>query len=76
MRSDLCDAVAPRMSGRCCTTLLDLCAHRRDPALKMPRECLQLWLRCWTSEPSMRSGVSRTWSGVVQQLRDVKPEQR
>eukprot|EP00959_Pyramimonas_sp_CCMP1952_P206773 4324455-Pyramimonas_sp.AAC.1 len=41
MRSYMCDAVAPRLSGRCCATLLDLCAPDRDPVLKMPRECLQ-----------------------------------
>eukprot|EP00959_Pyramimonas_sp_CCMP1952_P332873 6970634-Pyramimonas_sp.AAC.1 len=60
MRPYVCEVVAPRLPGRCCpTTLLDMRAPGRDPALRMPRGRLQLWLRCWTSEPSMRAGAAR-----------------
>eukprot|EP00959_Pyramimonas_sp_CCMP1952_P170983 3573117-Pyramimonas_sp.AAC.1 len=40
VRRKVANAVAPRLPGRCLTTLLDLRAPQRDPAFKMPVECL------------------------------------
>eukprot|EP00959_Pyramimonas_sp_CCMP1952_P153706 3215813-Pyramimonas_sp.AAC.1 len=66
MRTSLCSASGPRNTGRCVTTPLDLRAPGHDPANRMPRECLHMWIRTWFTQPAMRSGIERTWRQLAQ----------
>ena len=75
-RRRLADACAPRMAGRCVTSLLSLAAPGRDPALKCPRECLQMWLQTWIEVPLLRSSLQRAWPLAVQKLEGLDPSVR
>eukprot|EP00959_Pyramimonas_sp_CCMP1952_P403749 8460590-Pyramimonas_sp.AAC.1 len=75
VRRTVANAVAPRLAGRRLTTLLDLRAHRRDPACKIPVACLRLWLSCWTSVPHIRSGINQSWRKLLHEFKSMTPEQ-
>eukprot|EP00959_Pyramimonas_sp_CCMP1952_P277433 5799667-Pyramimonas_sp.AAC.1 len=70
------NAIGPKMPGRCLTTLIALKAIGRDPACKLPRECLRLWLTCWVRQPSIHDSIMLTWPGLVQEMRAMPPSQR
>eukprot|EP00959_Pyramimonas_sp_CCMP1952_P160271 3352262-Pyramimonas_sp.AAC.1 len=46
--------LASSKRGRCLATLLDLRAEGHDPECELPRDGLQLWLKTWLAEPSIR----------------------
>eukprot|EP00959_Pyramimonas_sp_CCMP1952_P249012 5205415-Pyramimonas_sp.AAC.1 len=74
MRTFLCDASSPRLTGRCVTTVLDLRAPGRDPACRLPKECLQMWIRTWLSQPALRNVIDRTWRQMAQEFRSMQPQ--
>ena len=76
VRRNLANAVSPRLTGRCLTTLLDLRAHGQDPAYKMPVGCLRLWLSCWTKEPHIRAGINQSWPRLAQEFMSLPPARR
>eukprot|EP00959_Pyramimonas_sp_CCMP1952_P048293 1007891-Pyramimonas_sp.AAC.1 len=67
---------AAATKGRCLTTPLALRAGDRDPGIKLPVECLDLWLHLWREHPDMRKGIQQAWTPVFQRMVHLPPEQR
>eukprot|EP00959_Pyramimonas_sp_CCMP1952_P254535 5316408-Pyramimonas_sp.AAC.1 len=76
VRRKLANAVGPRLTGRCVTTVLDLKAADRDPQYKLPCDTLRMWLAMWSSQPALRAGISRTWTDLVADFSALSPAVR